>query len=218
MKVEGAYPITSGKISMLSEILAIVFLVLGAFYLEKSIFVWVAIIFFIFSSGTGVESRDNLLILKYPLEKVKIPFDEIREVMLASELKGVVLFKYTGKKTSFPLILLVVLFITTSWTEPPITFLTWMFSVWIAFLLVIFLPVYTLRENFGKIFLTSLGVSMAVSIFIIKSIALGLLSALTFLIFMVFYVMVDYVIIATEKETFVISCLNGKRLLQLLRG
>lgn len=217
MKIEGASPVTSEGISRIFGILAIacLFMVL----IQDSItFIWAAMALFVLSSGWGVEIEDSTLTLKYTIGKTRIQLDEIKEVMLASELKGVALFKCIWKEVSFSLVLLFMLFTATSWTELPIAFLAWIFTFLIAFLLLVSVPIYVLRENFGKIFLASLGGAIGVSILIGESLGLGILLALTFLVFMVFYVMVDYVIIFTEKETFVISCLDGRKIIKAFEG
>lgn len=219
MKVEGAWPITPSRPSAVLVTLSFSLMITGLVlqvYTPELIFS--AITLFVLSTVKSVEIKENMLVLKYPFWSVKIPFEEIKEVMLANELKGVKLFRYAWKNAALMILLFFIALIKAPWEEFPLLFL-WIFVIYVAYFLYFFIPLYTIWENLEKIFL---GIALLLPIFCTLvgiSPAFGIFLGATFLVFIIVHTGFDYIIINTERKgVIVIGCPDGKKAIKLFRG
>ncbi|USS41526.1 hypothetical protein NF865_05010 [Thermococcus aggregans] len=219
MKVEGAWPVTPSGPSIVLATLGFSLMIAGLILRDYAPeLVFSAITLFVLSTGKSVEIKENMLILKYPFWSVKIPFEEIKEVMLANELKGVKLFRYAWKNAAFMILLFFIALIKAPWKEFPLLFL-WIFVMYVVYFLYFFIPLYTIWENFGKIFL---GIVLLLPIFCVLvgiSPVVGIFLGITFLVFLIVYTRFDYIIVNTERRgVIVIGCPDGKKAIKLFRG
>jgi len=219
MKVEGAWPVTPSGPSVVLVTLSFSLMITGlVLQLYTPELIFSAITLFVLSTGKSVEIKENMLVLKYPFWSVKVPFEEIKEVMLANELKGVKLFRYAWKNAAFGILLFVIALIKAPWKEFPLLFL-WIFVMYVAYFLYFFIPLYTIWENFGKIFL---GIVLLLPIFCVLvgiSPVVGIFLGITFLVFLIVYTRFDYIIVNTERRgVIVIGCPDGEKAIKLFRG
>ena len=219
MKVEGAWPVTPSGPSIVLATLGFSLMIAGLILRDYAPeLVFSAITLFVLSTGKSVEIKENMLVLKYPFWSVKVPFEEIKEVMLANELKGVKLFRYAWKNAAFGILLFVIALIKAPWKEFPLLFL-WIFVMYVAYFLYFFIPLYTIWENFGKIFL---GIVLLLPIFCVLvgiSPVVGIFLGITFLVFLIVYTRFDYIIVNTERRgVIVIGCPDGEKAIKLFRG
>ncbi|EHR78303.1 hypothetical protein OCC_11724 [Thermococcus litoralis DSM 5473] len=219
MKVEGAWPITPLGVSRIFVILGYSLMIAGLI-LQVHIgkLVWVGVTLLALSGGRGIEVKEDGLVLKYLFWRVKIPFEEIKEVMLANELREAKLFRYNWKDAGLVVLLFIITLIKAPWREFPLLFL-WIFVIYVAYFLYLFVPIYKIWEDFGKIFL---GIAVLLPIFsalVGENPVLGVFLGIVFLVFIVFWTRFDYIIVNTVgKDIIVIGCPDGKKAIKMFMG
>ncbi|ALV63307.1 hypothetical protein ADU37_CDS16080 [Thermococcus sp. 2319x1] len=219
MKVEGAWPITPLGVSRIFVILGYS-LMIASLILQVHVgeLVWAGVTLLVISGERGIEIKEDGPVLKYLFWKVKIPFEEIKEVMLANELREAKLFRYNWKDAGLVVLLFIITLIKVPWREPLLLFL-WIFVIYVAYFLYIFVPIYKIWENFGKILLGILVLLPIFSALVGENPVLGVFLGIVFLVFIVFWTRFDYIIVNTVgKGSIVIGCSDGKKAIKLFMG
>ncbi|MCA6214199.1 hypothetical protein GQS78_08060 [Thermococcus bergensis] len=219
MKLEDSWPITPLGVSR-------IFVILGYSLMIASLILQVRVVELTFggltllalSRGRGIEIKEDGLVLKYLFWKGKIPFEEIKEVMLANELREAKLFRYNWKDAGLVVLLFIITLIKAPWREFPLLFL-WIFAIYVAYFLYLFVPIYKIWEDFGKIFLGIVVLLPIFSTLVGENPVLGVFLGIVFLVFIVFWTRFDYIIVNTVgKGIIVIGCPDGRKAIKMFMG